>query len=110
MKAVVLHEVDGPLALEDVPEPTGEHIVDVRAAGVNFADVLIRRGLYPQMPELPFVPGNEVAGSARRPPRRRVPGARAAATRSGSRSIRTGCSRCPRRRRSRPAPRFCSRT
>ena len=29
---------------------------------MNFADVLIRRGLYPQMPELPFVPGSEVAG------------------------------------------------
>ena len=34
----------------------------MRAAGVNFADVLIRRGLYPQMPELPYVLGNEVAG------------------------------------------------
>jgi NADPH2:quinone reductase len=37
-------------------------VLDVRAAGVNFADVLIRRGLYPQMPELPYVLGNEVAG------------------------------------------------
>ena len=62
VKAVVLREVDGALALEDVPEPTGPHVVEVRAAGVNYADVLIRRGLYPQMPELPFVPGNEVAG------------------------------------------------
>src|SRR5262249_52140925 len=33
-----------------------------RGAGVNFADVLIRRGLYPQMPRLPYVLGNEVAG------------------------------------------------
>jgi NADPH2:quinone reductase len=62
MKAVVLREVDGPLALEDVPDPEGPNVVDVRAAGVNYADVLIRRGRYPQMPELPFVPGNEVAG------------------------------------------------
>ena len=62
MKAVVLREVGGPLALEDVPEPEGGSVVDVRAAGVNFADVLVRRGMYPQMPELPHVLGNEVAG------------------------------------------------
>jgi NADPH:quinone reductase len=58
----VLREVGGDLALEeDWPEPTGS-VVQVRAAGVNFADVLIRRGLYPQMPQLPYVLGNEVAG------------------------------------------------
>jgi NADPH2:quinone reductase len=62
MKAVVLREVGGPFALEDVPEPEGGSVVDVRAAGVNFADILIRRGMYPQMPELPHVLGNEVAG------------------------------------------------
>ena len=64
MRAVVLREV-GRLAVEDVPEPEageGQSIVEVRAAGVNFADVLIRAGRYPQQPELPFVPGNEVAG------------------------------------------------
>jgi NADPH2:quinone reductase len=62
MKAVVLHEVGGDLSLEDVPDAQGESVVDVRAAGVNFADILIRRGLYPQMPEFPHVLGNEVAG------------------------------------------------
>jgi NADPH:quinone reductase len=62
VKAVVLREVGGDLALEDVPEPEGGDVLDVRAAGVNFADVLIRRGMYPQMPELPYVLGNEVAG------------------------------------------------
>jgi len=62
LKAVVLREVGGPFALEDVPEPEGGSVVDVRAAGVNFADILIRRGMYPQMPELPHVLGNEVAG------------------------------------------------
>ena len=61
MKAVVLREVGGDLALEEWDEPAGV-VVDVRAAGVNFADVLIRRGLYPQMPELPYVLGNEIAG------------------------------------------------
>ncbi len=62
MKAVVLREVGGDLALEDVPDIEGEHVVEVHAAGVNFADVLIRRGSYPQMPELPHVLGSEVAG------------------------------------------------
>jgi len=62
MKAVVLREVGGDLTLEDVPDAEGENVVDVRAAGVNFADILIRRGLYPQMPDLPHVLGNEVAG------------------------------------------------
>src|SRR4051794_22568027 len=62
MRAVVLREVGGPLAVEEVPEPTSGTVVDVRAAGINFADVLIRRGMYPQMPELPHVLGSEVAG------------------------------------------------
>jgi NADPH2:quinone reductase len=62
MKAVVLRAVSGDLALEDVPEPDGDSVIDVRAAGINFADTLIRRGLYPQMPELPHVLGSEVAG------------------------------------------------
>jgi NADPH:quinone reductase len=62
MKAVVLREVGGDLTLEDVPGAEGENVVDVRAAGINFADILIRRGRYPQMPELPHVLGSEVAG------------------------------------------------
>ncbi|MFL5953826.1 MAG: zinc-binding dehydrogenase [Gaiellaceae bacterium] len=61
MKAVVLREVGGDLGVEEVAEPAGS-VVDVRAAGINFADVLIRRGMYPQMPELPHVLGSEVAG------------------------------------------------
>jgi NADPH2:quinone reductase len=61
VKAVVLREVGGDLGLEEWEEPAGA-VVEVRAAGINFADVLIRRGLYPQMPELPYVLGNEVAG------------------------------------------------
>jgi NADPH:quinone reductase len=61
VRAVVLRAVGGELAVEDVPEPDGDS-VRVRAAGVNFADVLIRRGRYPQMPELPHVLGSEIAG------------------------------------------------
>ena len=36
--------------------------MDVRAAGVNYADVLIREGRYPQPPPLPYIPGSEIAG------------------------------------------------
>lgn len=64
MRAALLREVNGPFELADVPEPQvdGKVLVRVRAAGVNFADVLIRRGRYPQMPELPAVLGSEIAG------------------------------------------------
>jgi NADPH2:quinone reductase len=65
LRAALLREVDGPFELADLPdpEPDGSQVViRVRAAGVNFADALIRRGRYPQMPELPVVLGSEVAG------------------------------------------------
>ena len=67
MRAVVLEGVGGPeqLVARNVPEPEageGAAIVAVRAAGINFADVLIRLGRYPQMPELPTVLGSEIAG------------------------------------------------
>ncbi len=65
MKAAVLHEVGGPLSVEDMPEPDvaeGLSLLEVRAAGINFADVLVRLGHYPQPPPLPTVLGSEVAG------------------------------------------------
>jgi NADPH2:quinone reductase len=67
VRAVVLEASGGPeqLVVQDVPEPTtseGQAVVEVRAAGINFADVLVRVGRYPQMPELPTVLGSEVAG------------------------------------------------
>ncbi|MHB8468932.1 MAG: NADPH:quinone oxidoreductase family protein [Gaiellaceae bacterium] len=64
MRAALLREVDGPFELADVPDPqsNGKALVRVRAAGINFADVLVRRGRYPQMPELPTVLGSEIAG------------------------------------------------
>ena len=67
MRAVVLRETGGPEQLEvaEVPDPEpgdGEVVVQVRAAGINFADVLVRQGRYPQPPELPTVPGSEVSG------------------------------------------------
>jgi NADPH:quinone reductase len=67
VRAVLLSETGGPerLELTEVPDPRpadGEVIVRVRAAGINFADVLVRQGRYPQPPELPTVPCSEVAG------------------------------------------------
>jgi NADPH2:quinone reductase len=64
VKAIVLDE-ERRLELRDVPLPEageGQTVVEVRAAGVNYADVLIRAGRYPQPPPLPFVPGSEIAG------------------------------------------------
>ena len=67
MKALVCNEL-GPtenLTLEERPTPVpgkGEILVDVKAAGVNFPDVLPVQGKYQFKPELPFVPGVEVAG------------------------------------------------
>ena len=40
----------------------GEVVIDVKAAGVNFPDVLIIQGKYQVKPALPFTPGNELAG------------------------------------------------
>ena len=63
MKAVVLERTGGPeeLQVQEVAEPEGA-VLEVRAAGINFMDVLIRAGRYPQPPELPTVLGAEVAG------------------------------------------------
>jgi NADPH:quinone reductase-like Zn-dependent oxidoreductase len=47
--------------LEPVPE-RNEVVIRVRAAGVNFADILMRLGLYTRTPKPPFVPGFEVSG------------------------------------------------
>jgi NADPH:quinone reductase len=65
LRAAVLREVDGAFEVVEVPDAVGRDgqvVVRVRAAGINFADVLIRRGMYPQMPDLPAVLGSEIAG------------------------------------------------
>ena len=51
--------------MREGPDPTptaGELRIRVRAAGVNFADILSRLGLYPDAPKPPMVVGYEVAG------------------------------------------------
>ncbi|MFC7449157.1 NADPH:quinone oxidoreductase family protein [Rhodococcus daqingensis] len=66
MKAVVVSELSGPagMAVQEVPEPdaAGKVLIDVRATGVCFPDLLISYGKYQLRPEPPFIPGAEVAG------------------------------------------------
>lgn len=53
------------LKITDAPEPKatpGHVVIDVKAAGLNFPDVLCVQGLYQIKPETPFVPGQEGAG------------------------------------------------
>jgi NADPH2:quinone reductase len=64
--AAVCEELGAPLAVRALPRRPlrpGEVRVAARAAGVNFADVLMVQGKYQVRPELPFVPGFEVAGT-----------------------------------------------
>ena len=49
-------------SLPDLVPGPGEVVVDVKAAGVNFPDVLTVQGKYQYKPDLPFTPGNEFAG------------------------------------------------
>ena len=66
MRAAQITRLDGPDAIEvnDIEPPSREGVViDVRAAGVAFPEVLQSRGLYQLKPDLPFVPGAEVAGT-----------------------------------------------
>jgi NADPH2:quinone reductase len=70
MKAIVCKAWGLPetLVVEDLPDRTaakGEVMIDVMAAGVNFPDVLIIQNKYQFKPELPFTPGNELAGVVR---------------------------------------------
>ena len=67
MRAVRIHELTGPSALriDELPTPSvsaGQVRIDVRAAGVNFPDILQTRGQYQFKPAPPFSPGGEVAG------------------------------------------------
>jgi NADPH:quinone reductase-like Zn-dependent oxidoreductase len=68
VRAVVITKHGGPevLQVQDRPDPQpqpGQVIVDVRAAGINFADLMARLGFYPDAPKPPCVVGYEVAGT-----------------------------------------------
>ncbi|QCS41295.1 NADPH:quinone oxidoreductase family protein [Natrinema versiforme] len=54
------------LSVVDVPTPepdAGEVRIDIESAGINFADIMQRRGHYPDGPDAPYVPGMEAAGT-----------------------------------------------
>jgi NADPH:quinone reductase-like Zn-dependent oxidoreductase len=67
MRAVWITRWGGPEVLEvrETPDPTpkaGEVRVRVKAAGLNFAEIMARQGLYPPAPKPPSVVGYEAAG------------------------------------------------
>jgi NADPH:quinone reductase-like Zn-dependent oxidoreductase len=67
MRAVVITKHGGPevLKVEERPDPPvgpGEVRIAVKAAGINFADLMARSGMYPDAPKTPCVVGYEVAG------------------------------------------------
>jgi NADPH2:quinone reductase len=68
MRAVVCNEIGPPRQLvieeREAPQPgEGQLAIDVEAAGVNFADGLFVTGKYQITPQVPFIPGGEVAGT-----------------------------------------------
>jgi NADPH:quinone reductase-like Zn-dependent oxidoreductase len=69
MRALVVTKHGGPdvLAVQDWPAPDrplgGQVLIDVKAAGLNFAEMMARLGLYPDAPKPPCVVGYEVAGT-----------------------------------------------
>lgn len=73
MRAFQLHAYDGPTALrlDEVPDPVGDAetaVVEVKAIGINFPDLLLTKGQYQRKPATPFTPGCEVAGVIRSAP------------------------------------------
>jgi NADPH:quinone reductase-like Zn-dependent oxidoreductase len=67
MRQIWISKTGAPevLIVKDAPDPqpgAGEMRIRVEASGVNFADVMGRLGLYPDLPRIPVVPGYEVGG------------------------------------------------
>jgi NADPH2:quinone reductase len=71
MKAAVITRYGGPeaIAIQDMPEPvakSGEELVRVEAAGVNFADTMAASGGYSGTPKPPLIAGREFCGTGQR--------------------------------------------
>jgi NADPH:quinone reductase-like Zn-dependent oxidoreductase len=67
MRAIVARQYGPPevFELQSLPDPQlkpGQVLIRVKAAGINFADILSRMGMYGGVPKPPFVPGLEVSG------------------------------------------------
>lgn len=67
MKAIPIEKAGAPevLKIVDWPDPTlepGHVLIDVKAFGLNYADIEARKGQYYDAPKMPFVPGYEVSG------------------------------------------------
>lgn len=90
MKALRVLELTGPAGVRVVevadPDPDGEVLVEVRAAGISFPDLLRSQGLYQEKSEPPFTLGAEFAGVVRQAPERSglAPGARVAGIATGA--------------------------
>ncbi|MFZ1863105.1 MAG: NADPH:quinone oxidoreductase family protein [Polyangiales bacterium] len=70
MYRMIVRELGGPASLQreemsSLSAGPGEVVIDVKAIGCNFFDILITRGKYQIRPDLPFSPGAEVAGTVR---------------------------------------------
>ena len=70
MKAIVCRQFGPPesLSFEELPDPSpgpGEVVVSVKAASVNFPDVLLIQNKYQVKPTLPFSPGAELSGTVK---------------------------------------------
>jgi len=70
MRALQVRTEDGPdgIIVANLPEPDGDFVVAVRAAGVSFPDLLMTRGEYQVRQQLPFTLGWEAAGDVLRAP------------------------------------------
>jgi NADPH2:quinone reductase len=68
MRAWRVHELGDPskvMSLDEIDQPTpgeGQVLVKVRAAALNFPDVLMAMGMYQEKPPLPYIPGIELCG------------------------------------------------
>ena len=67
MKALQCVELAGPekLIFSEIEDPkpgNGEVLIEIKAASVNFPDVLMIQGLYQNQPPMPFIPGAECSG------------------------------------------------
>ncbi|RMG82441.1 MAG: alcohol dehydrogenase [Bacteroidetes bacterium] len=68
MKAIFIERYGTPekaFQIKEIPSPTPQShqvLIEVKAFGINYADIMARQGMYRDAPKAPFVPGYEVAG------------------------------------------------